>query len=91
MKDKIIKHDRWVSRLDFQDILEASKDLKYFLEDYGSQFIYDHETELIKAQAQFIELGKHMLEFIDWVSDFLRENYYKILILVLQRSEFDLA
>ena len=32
-----------------------------------------------------------MLEFTDWVSDFLRENYYKILILVLQRSEFDLS
>ena len=32
-----------------------------------------------------------MLEFCDYASDFLRENYYKILILVLKRSELDLG
>ena len=93
MKDKPIKHDRWVARLEFADIIKASKDIVDCLQDSKgcSQFVFENEAGLIKAQAQLIELGKHMLEFTDWVSDFLRENYYKILILVLQRSELDLG
>ena len=93
MKEKLIKHDRWVARLEFADIIKASKEIADCLKDSQgrSQFVFDNETGLLKAQAQLIELGNHMLEFVDWVSDFLRENYYKILILILQRRELDLG
>ena len=92
-KDKIFKHDRWVARLEFVDIIKASKEMKGLLQETqgGSQFAFDHEAGLIKVQNQLIELGKHVLEFCDWVSDFLRENYYQILILILKRSELDLG
>ena len=36
-------------------------------------------------------MGKHALEFCEWVSEILRESYYNILILVLQRNELDLG
>lgn len=89
MKDKVMKHDRWVSRLDFFEIIKTSKNLIDLLTDFEKK--YTSELELSKAQMQFIELGKHMLEFCDYASDFLRESYYQILILVLKRSELDLG
>ena len=32
-KDKIFKHDRWVARLDFADIIKASKEMVDLLEE----------------------------------------------------------
>ena len=45
--------------------------------------IYDSESDLLRAQAVFIEIGEHMLEFCDYVNQFMKEEYYKILVLVL--------
>ena len=92
LKDKLTKHDRWISRLDLKVLLDICKALKQLLGDQKYEKItYTTEKNLIKAQLQFIELGKHILEFCDWVSDFLREIYYKIIILILNRSELDLG
>ena len=41
------------------------------------------EADLMRAQAVFIETGEHMLEFCDFVNQFLREKYYQILVTVL--------
>ena len=49
------------------------------------------EADLMRAQAVFIETGEHMLEFCDFVNQFLREKYYQILVTVLQRNELDLG
>ena len=92
LKDKLIKHDRWIARLEMKDLPEIVKQLKQLLgENEYLKVTYSSEKKLIKAQMQFIELGKHALEFCEWVSEILRENYYNILILVLQRNELDLG
>lgn len=42
-------------------------------------FIFSNESELIKTQATLIELGKHCLQFSEYVDFELREYYYNIL------------
>ncbi len=31
-------------------------------------FIYSQESDLIRAQAVFVEIGSHMIEFCDFVN-----------------------
>lgn len=45
----------------------------------------------MQAQAVFIEIGEHMLEFCDYVNQFARVKYYAILVAVLDRNELDLG
>ena len=89
MKDKMMKHDQWVSRLDFLEVVRTTKTLVQILTNFEKK--YTHELELTKTQMLLIELGKHTLEFCDYANDVLRESYYKIIILILKRSELDLG
>ena len=43
------------------------------------------------AQAQFIELGEHILEFCEFVNQYLKEYYFKVLVAILDRGELDLG
>lgn len=31
-------------------------------------FVYSHESDLMRAQSVFVEIGSHMLEFCDFVN-----------------------
>ena len=42
-------------------------------------------------QANLIEFAFHLIEMKEWVAEFYRPLYYKILTLVLQWGEFDIG
>ena len=56
-----------------------------------TSFIYQNEMDLMKAQAVFLEMGTHCLEFVEFVNKLAKENYYQILNSIMLRSELDLA
>ena len=45
--------------------------------------IYNSTNDLMRAQAVLIEIGEHMLEFCEYVDQWLKERYYKILVAIL--------
>ena len=47
MKDKVMKHDRWISRLDFFEMVKTAKSLIDILTDFEKK--YTSELELSKA------------------------------------------
>ena len=53
-------------------------------------YVYKNDEDMMQAQLQFIELGLHTLRQVEYVSDLLRESYYNIITLILQRGELDL-
>ena len=56
-----------------------------------TSFIFIDDREMMVAQRHFIDLGVHTLAHADFAHDLLKENYYKIITLILQRGELDLA
>ena len=89
-----MKNDKNETSLTFTDSINSATKLNELLThtEKMQMVIFDIRTEadLMRAQAVFIELGEHMLEFCDFVNQFLREIYYQILVTVLQRNELDL-
>jgi len=53
--------------------------------------IYNSTQNLMRAQAVLIEIGEHMLEFCEYVDQWLKERYYKILTAILDRGELGLS
>ena len=94
-KAKLIKHDRHEKQMSFSDVMQTIKKLMDILQSSEKQsmlsFIYETDVELRQAQSILIDLGKHLLEFCDYINEFVRERYYKLLTLVLKRSELDLG
>lgn len=81
--------------MDFSDTIKASRNLKehlkYSEKNSMTSFIYSSEADMLRAQALFIDIGNHMLEFCDYVDQFLRVEYYGILCAVLERGELDIG
>ena len=46
---------------------------------------------MMQAQIHLIDMGKHILQFCDYVNDVIKEYYYKILTAILQRGELELG
>ena len=92
---KLYKADKKERALPFVDAIKCAELLHEKLQCSEKQsmtsFIYNHVADLMRAQEVFIDIGEHMLYFCDFVNDFLKERYFKILTSVLYRSELDLA
>ena len=56
-----------------------------------TSFIYSNPADIMRAQEVFIDIGNHMLHFCEFVNEFMKERYYKILKSLLFRGELDLA
>ncbi|EGR29965.1 hypothetical protein IMG5_145140 [Ichthyophthirius multifiliis] len=56
-----------------------------------TSFYYKTEEELLKAQLTIIELEKHLIMYADDVDEQLKDNYYELLKLVINRGEFNLS
>ena len=54
-------------------------------------FIYNDDGDMMHAQKNLIDMGKHVLKFCDYVNDLLKENYYKMLTAILKRGELELG
>lgn len=90
LKMKIINHDRRVKHLDYEvisSIIGSTMDiLKKTDHTTRISFTFESEDQMIDFQNELIELGSHCLEFCEWVQAALRQYYYEILILILQRD-----
>ena len=86
-KSKLVKNDKNEQDLKFQEaIVSADRLLEYLL--YSEKrsmvsLIYNSTADLMRAQAVLIEIGEHMLEFCEYVDQWLKERYYKILVAIL--------
>jgi hypothetical protein len=54
-------------------------------------YIYTDPETLMRAQTALLDLGVHLLQFCDFVSEILREKYYEMMTLLLERGELDLS
>lgn len=92
---KLYKSDNQERSIAFSEQIAASDNLIERLQCTEKQsmtsFIYAREADLMRAQSIFIDIGLHMLEFSDYVNQFLKEKYYGVLTAILFRSELDLG
>ena len=90
-----MKNDRNESQLLFSETIQSAERLLEHLNFTEKptmiSLIYSSTASLMRAQAVLIEIGEHMLEFCDYVDQFSKERYYKILVAVLDRGELDLG
>ncbi|KRX10637.1 hypothetical protein PPERSA_05457 [Pseudocohnilembus persalinus] len=56
----------------------------------NATFIYNSTYEKLKGQEQLIEIANHLLNYADEIDESLREKYYQLLKMTLNRGEFDL-
>jgi len=81
-KTKLMKNDLDEVALDFTESIRAAKHLHDLLS-------FSEKQSMISLML--IEIGEHMLEFCDFVNQFMRERYYMILVAILERGELDLG
>ncbi|CAD8068828.1 unnamed protein product [Paramecium primaurelia] len=53
-----------------------------------NQELYENLEEMIAAQLVFVDLTKNLLESADLIDEDLRDQYYNVLITLLNRDEF---
>jgi len=96
-KDRLILSDtgKAKSRLTLYEKMQVFGQLTQLLttsqKSSMMSFVYSNESELMRAQKMFIELGKHCLVFSEYVDFDQREYYYNTLCHIMRRSELDLG
>jgi len=71
-KTKLIRNDNHEISLNFTESIAAAETLVELLKLSEKQsmvsFVYSKESDLVRAQSVFIEIGEHMLEFCESVN-----------------------
>ncbi|KAL4468703.1 hypothetical protein ABPG74_005206 [Tetrahymena malaccensis] len=71
----------------FQTVFELAQ--KSHKESIKS-FYYKSQEELLQSQDILIDVAKHLSQYADEVDEYLRDNYYECLKIIINRGEFDL-
>ncbi|EAR90403.2 hypothetical protein TTHERM_00112530 (macronuclear) [Tetrahymena thermophila SB210] len=71
----------------FQTVFELAQ--KSHKESIKS-FYYKSQEELLQSQDILIDVAKHLSQYADEVDEYLRDNYYDCLKIIINRGEFDL-
>jgi len=62
--------------------------LRELLQD--SSFVYKDEEELFQSQSTLISLSNHLLDYADEMDEKIREFYYNLFTIAINREEFNL-
>lgn len=73
-----------------EEVMLNIKNVKTLLIQDSSTFVYKNEEELFQSQTILIDLADHLMSYSDEMDEKIRELYYELFTILINREEFNL-